>query len=390
MKIALLTEKFPPDPGGLAVSVERLANLLANAGQIVHIFAPGLRPAKPRDKFILHQIAPGKHAEDTLSNWFDALVSAHASEGFDLYHGYFLPQAGFLAAYAGNYLGTPSVVSARGNDLDRAIFDSQKAAHIFYALQNASMITTNATELVRKSRALAPAREVTLIPNGVAADFFTPGPASPELRQSLGLDSAPVIGFSGELRAKKGLNVLLLAFRELAQTRTATLLLVGGVRPGGDADTLRVFEKQNPGLNICTVPAVPLAEMPAYYRLMDILVCPSLHDGLPNAVLEAMSCGLPVIGTYAGGIPDAIVDGESGLLISPGDVPLLVHALDTLLADPALRTRLGEQARSRILQKFTIQQELEGNLDVYHRIFGTAATSTPHTPSTTSSALRAR
>lgn len=368
MKIALLTEKFPPDPGGLAVSVERLAGLLASSGHTVHVFAPGTHPARQRDSLILHQINPNKHAKDTLADWFETILRVHASQEFDLLHGYFLPQAGFLAAYAGRYLGIPSVVSARGNDLDRAIFDGQKAAHIFYALQNASMITTNATELLRKCQALAPAREATLIPNGVAADIFTPGPASPELRQSLGLGNGPVIGFSGELRAKKGLNALLLAFRELTQKRPASLLLVGGVRPGIDAEILQVFEKQNPDLHICTVAPVALEKMPDYYHLMDMLVSPSLHDGLPNAVLEAMSCGLPVVGTYAGGLPDAIVDGESGLLAPPGDVQALANAMENLLAEPALRKRLGEQARFRVQQKFTLQQELQGNLDVYQKI----------------------
>jgi len=368
MKIALLTEKFPPDPGGLAVSVERLAGLLASSGHTVHVFAPGAHPTRQRDNHILHQINPNKHTKDTLADWFETVLRVHASQEFDLLHGYFLPQAGFLAAYAGRFLGIPSVVSARGNDLDRAIFDGQKAAHIFYALQNASMITTNATELMRKCRALAPAREATLIPNGVAADLFTPGPASPELRQSLGLGDGPVIGFSGELRAKKGLNALLLAFRELAQKRPASLLLVGGVRPGSDAETLQVFEKQNPDLQIYTIPPVALEKMPEYYRLMDVLVSPSLHDGLPNAVLEAMSCGLPVVGTYAGGLPDAIVDGESGLLAPPGDAQALANAVENLLAEPDLRKRLGEQARIRVQEKFTLQQELQGNLDVYQKI----------------------
>lgn len=368
MKIALLSETFPPDPGGLAVSVERLAQLLSGAGHLVHVFVPGTRQPEPKGNFILHQIRTHKRSEDTLASWFETILRVHATHGFDLLHGYFLPQAGFLAAYAGRYLGLPSVVSARGNDLDRAIFDAQKAAHIFYALQNASRITTNATELVRKSRALVPAREVTLIPNGVAAELFAPGPASPHLRQTLGLGDAPVIGFSGELRAKKGLNALLLAYKELAQKRPASLLLVGGVRPGSDAETLRIFTKQNPNLKIFVVPQVPLQEMPSYYRLMDVLASPSLRDGLPNAVLEAMSCGLAVVGSHAGGLPDAIVDGDSGLLVPPGDVPALTDALARLLDDFTLRQQLGQAARARVLQKFTLQQELQGNLDVYQSL----------------------
>ena len=87
--------------------------------------------------------------------------------------------------------------------------------------------------------------------------------------------------------------------------------MVGGVRSGEDLELMKVFQKQNPGLQIKVVPHLPLDQMPAYYRLMDVFWMPSMRDGMPNALLEAMSCEKAVLATPVGGIVD--------LLDHPGD-----------------------------------------------------------------------
>ncbi len=218
--------------------------------------------------------------------------------------------------------------------------------------------------LVRKAQALAPGRLVTLVPNGVDASVFTPGPRNADLARALGLDERPVVGFVGEARAKKGLAPLLLAFRALAERRPAQLLLVGGVR-SDDKDMLRVIRKQNPGLSIGVVEYVAPAELPAYYNLLDILALPSLRDGLPNALLEGMACARAVVATPAGGIPDALRDDENGRLVPINDAPALAAALAELVDDPGQRTRLGAQARATVQRDFTPEQELARNLKIY-------------------------
>jgi len=373
-RIALISEKYPPDIGGLAISVERLAKLLSAAGQDVEIFTIGndLTAGKivsaKRDDILVHRLGAHRRTDDTLAGWFDFIIEYHNQNPFELLHGYFITKAGFVAVFAGKYLGIPSVVSARGNDLDRAVFDPRKAAHILYALNNASAITANSRQLVRKAGSLAPGREVRWIPNGVDVEIFQPQPRSEALVQKLGLGNNPVIGFVGEARAKKGIANLLLAFRELVSRRPVSLILVGGVRSGEDKDLIKVFKKQNPDLSFIVVPYLDQHELPAYYNLLDILVMPSIRDGLPNVLLEGMACECAVIGTPVGGIIDVIRDDVNGRWVEIGMPVALANAMGVLLDDPEACSRLGEAARGTVMRDFSLDQEINSTLSLYREL----------------------
>lgn len=381
MHIALLTEKYPPDTGGLAISAARLAHGLAANGHRVRVsvvashLAPGHVQYTEESPFLhIHRLGSHPRTDDTLAAWFRLLRDQHQQQPFDLLHAYFITQAGFVAAYVGNYLGRPSVVGARGNDLDRAVFHPGKAAHILYALQHASAITANAQELLHKAQALAPGRSATLIPNGVDTRHFAPGLPDPALRQRLGVPlDVPVLGFVGEARAKKGLAPLLLAFEQVARQRPVALLLLGGVRKGEDKDLLTVFRSQHPDLLVRVVPPVAPADLPPSYHLLDVLLLPSLADGLPNALLEGMACGCAVIGSRVGGIPDALSDGQTGRLLPPGDVAALVQAINALLDNPDQRAQMGQQARAHVEQHFSLAHELQATLALYREVLQRSA-----------------
>jgi glycosyltransferase involved in cell wall biosynthesis len=374
IKIAILSEKYPPDSGGLAVSTQRLAHNLQGAGNLVEIFAPqeslpsGCTYSVQEGGVIVNRFGGQRRVDDTLADWFDRLVERHMQQPFDLLHGFYLVQAGFLTAYAGNYLHLPSVVSARGNDLDRAVLHPGKAAHVLYALQYSGVITANSRDLVRKAQALAPAKTIEYIPNSVDVDLFHPGERDENLAQQLGLEERPVIGFSGEARAKKGLASQLLAFKQVVSQRDAALLLVGGVRSGEDLALLNVFLKQNPALHIHILEQRVLEQMPAYYRLMDVFWMPSLRDGMPNALLEAMACEKAVVGSAVGGIVDILDHPEIGQIIPPGDVSALVEATLTLLDNPEKRQAMGKAARDWVVRHYGQSQELNANLQVYRRL----------------------
>jgi len=374
MKILLNTEKYPPDIGGLAVSVERLARQLYFSGHEVQLVAPtpelepGQRLTSERDGVKIQRFGLQRRVEDSLADWFDLVVELAHRNMIDVIHGYFLVKAGFVAAYAGNYLGLSSVVSARGNDLDRAIFDPGKAAHVLHALHHASAVTANSRRLEQQAQALAPGQLVVHIPNGVDGTHFRPLERDAALAERLDLGNTAVMAFVGEARAKKGLATLLLAFRQIAALRPAALLLLGGVRPGEDATLLEVFQKQNPALKIVVQPYVPSEDLPAYYNLADLVLMPSRRDGLPNALLEAMACERTVLASLAGGIPDAIRDGKNGRLVPIDDLQALVDAALELLTDPEERQRLGKAARHTVLNEFSLEQELHANLALYDRL----------------------
>ena len=372
MNIALLSEKYTPDIGGLAISTERLAHLLAFAGYNVRLFcpSPNLLPSEKRTL---------THSGVTITRF-----GPHKREPFDVLHAYFLTQAGFVATYAGKYLNIPSVVSIRGNDIERAAFDPSRFSHTMYALQNASAVTTNASELVKKAKAFTEGREIHLIPNGVDTEHFKSTEKNLALAETLGLktresdsllsnigEQAPrlqsnsVIGFVGELREKKGLKTLLSAYTLVNKKPSVTLLIVGEVRAGEDKKIFDEFRLSNPDSQIIVTGYISPKDLPAYYSLIDVFVHPSLRDGMPNAVLEAMACEKAVVATGVGGVSDLIKDRENGLTVPANDADSLSKAILELLNDQALRVRLGKSARETIQKEFTLQRELDGNLSVY-------------------------
>jgi len=381
MKIALLSEKYTPDIGGLAISVERLARLLASAGHQVRVFAPTLNLPASERRYLLSsgisitRFGAHKRVDDTLVDWFELVVQEHKREPFNVLHAYFLTQAGFVAAFAGNYLDVPSVVSARGNDLERAIFDPARAAHILYALRHANAVTTNAHELAKKAKALMPGLEVTVIPNGVDTEHFKPLLRNKALAESLGLmndgnmeEGLHVIGFAGELREKKGLRSLLRAYAQVNKQNPAALLIVGDVRAGEDRQIVEEFKLSNPEARMIVTGFVAPGDLPAYYSLMDVFVQPSRRDGLPNALLEAMSCERAVIVTPVGGIVDAVTDCENGELVSTNHADELASTVNDLLINDELRKKLGSAARHTIMTRFTLRSELDGNLALYGQL----------------------
>lgn len=376
MKIALLSEKYTPDIGGLAISAERLARLLVSAGHAVRVCAPTLNLSPSETRTLssrgvsITRFGARKRVDDTLVDWFELIVEEHKHEPFDVLHAYFLAQAGFVAAYAGNYLDVPSVVSARGNDLERAIFDPARAAHILYALEHAKAVTTNATELAKKARALVPGLEVAVIPNGTNTDHFRALPRNNALAESLGLikGRTRVIGFAGELREKKGLRALLSACAQVNKRHPAALLIVGDVRAGEDKQIFEEFKLSNPDTRIVVTGFVSQNDLPVYYALMDVFVHPSLRDGLPNALLEAMACEKAVIATPVGGILDAVIDYENGRFVRTNDSTELAHTINELLENENMRMQLSKAACQTIMNKFTLQAELGTNLDLYRRL----------------------
>ena len=111
------------------------------------------------------------------------------------------------------------------------------------------------------------------------------------------------------------------------------------------------------------------ANVIALQKSFDIFAMSSVTEGLGSSMLDAMACGVPVVGTRAGGIPEAIEHGQSGLLVRPNHADELAAALVDLLKNPALRAQLGAAGRRRVEQEFSVEKMVEGTLAVYeHRL----------------------
>ena len=380
MKIALLSEKYTPDLGGLAISTGRLGEMLAAAGHDIRLFAPTsnlsptIKQTQRSSGVNVTRFGAHKRVDNTLVDWFELIVEEHKREPFDLIHAYFLPMAGFVGTYAGKYLSIPSVVSIRGNDIERAAFDPSKFSHVMYALQNASAVTTNASILAKKAKAFFD-REVHIIPNGIDTERFKPMEKNSVLAEALGLvdekkkeERKFVMGFVGELREKKGLATLLSGYTQITKTMPASLLIVGEVREGEDKKYFEEFKSNNPQLSITVTGHVPHKDLPAYYSLMDVFVHPSLRDGMPNAVLEAMACGVPVIATPVGGALDVLEDGVNGFLVDVNDAPQLAEKIAKTLKPLKELESVRRSARETVLHHCTLEKELQANLKIYENL----------------------
>ena len=347
---------------------------MSSAGHHVRVFCPSLNLSPSEKRTLTHngvsvtRFGAHKRVDDTLVDWFELLVEEHKRQPLDVLHAYFLTQAGFVATYAGKYLDLPSVVSIRGNDIERAPFDPGKFSHVLYALQNASALTTNASELIKKTRAFID-REVVLIPNGIDTTLFKPTLRNEILAEALGLkENERVIGFVGELRQKKGLATLLRAYAQINRLQPTTLLIVGEIRIGEDKRLFDEFQLSIPNAKIIVSGYVSNYDLPSYYSLMEVMVHPSLRDGLPNAVLEAMACEKPVIATPVGGVLDVVKDCENGRIVPVNDVNSLTSIIQEVLLDENLQKHLGRSARQTVHSKFTLQNELDSNLLLYRNL----------------------
>ncbi len=180
----------------------------------------------------------------------------------------------------------------------------------------------------------------------------------------------PRLLFVGNMYAasddRKGLPVLLEAFRRqvLPAYPAATLTIAG--RLEGD-----VAAAAGPGLRI--LGDVPAVRLPSVYAGADVLVTPSLADNLPLVVLEGMAAALPVVATRAGGIPEAVVHGRTGLLVPPGQAGPLGGAVLSLLRDRDLAVRMGRAGRRRVEEEFRVELHLDRLAALYGRLGGSPA-----------------
>jgi glycosyltransferase involved in cell wall biosynthesis len=196
-------------------------------------------------------------------------------------------------------------------------------------------------------------RKVVAIPNAVELRRLV-GPAEPArwaVRADCGIPGdAPVIGVLARLSEQKGLTYLISALPAVLAAHPETHLLLVGDGPlredlVAQARSLGVEQRVHfVGYRANTVD---------FLRAMDLFVLPSLYEGMPLSILEAMGAGLPVVATAVDGTPEAVADGETGLLVPPADPAALASAVNRLLGDRALAERMGRAGRARAEAEFS-------------------------------------
>jgi phosphatidylinositol alpha-1,6-mannosyltransferase len=192
------------------------------------------------------------------------------------------------------------------------------------------------------------------VPNGTDPERFRPLDAS-SLRNALALTDTSVVLTVSRLVPRKGIDTVLRALPEVLDAVPSLTYLVVGTGP--DRERLERLAT-NLGIrpHVHFTGHVPFDDLPRYYNAADVFAMPSREaspdvEGFGLVFLEAGACGIPVIGARTGGIPDAIQDGETGLLVPPSSPEALANALTRLLSSPDLAHRLGEQGRRHVVQE---------------------------------------
>jgi glycosyltransferase involved in cell wall biosynthesis len=233
-----------------------------------------------------------------------------------------------------------------------------------------AIITTSRDikELLERRVYAAPDR-VFAIPTGVDPGAFAPREPDLQLRARLGIPPDSFIwGMVSVFRSWKGHLYALEALKELTDAGLKTCLLVVGEGPYRAVIEPRIEE-------LGVAEHVRLAgyqeEVAPYLALMAVLVMASYgHEGVPQAALQALALGKPVVGTRVGGIPEVVIPGKTGLLVPPKDPGALALAVRQLAADPSLRAEMGRGGREMVLEKYSLERMAAAVEAVYDSVTG--------------------
>jgi mannosyltransferase len=215
-------------------------------------------------------------------------------------------------------------------------------------------------------------RHSTVVMHGVDTEVYAPPPDRAAAFAESELPGRHAIGCFGRVRAQKGSDVFVEAMcRLLPRYPDFTAVMVGAITPDQMMfanDLKKRIEAAGLASRIVLSGELPIEEVQRRYKWLTIYAFTSRNEGFGLTLIEAMATGAALVASRAGAAELVVEDGITGVLIPPGDVDALVAALEPLMRDPASATAMGERARARVLEKFSLDAEAEGIARVYRTL----------------------
>jgi glycosyltransferase involved in cell wall biosynthesis len=271
-----------------------------------------------------------------------ALVGTYRRLGIDVIHSHEFTMAVY-GGVAGRFLRTPHIVTFHGGRQMSAALRRRIALR--WAIQN-SAATVAVSEGTRAQLSLdlgIASTRVAVVWNGVPRRSGSPE----SVRQEIGWSQGELVVLAvGNLEPWKGHRLLIQALAGKGLASLPWRLVIAGGRGGSEHHALESLAAEL-GVADRVHLLMNREDVPSLLAAADVFAMPSLTEGLPMALLEAMMCGRAVIASNIGGIPEAVTSGETGLLVPTNDVPTLAAALHRVLVDHAERARLGSAAQRR-------------------------------------------
>jgi N-acetyl-alpha-D-glucosaminyl L-malate synthase BshA len=370
--------------GGSGVVAAEIATSLARRGHALHLFSddvPGrLDPGQPNVAF--HRVAPPtypqlKHSPYTLA-LTSKIVEVSRRERLDVIHAHYaLPHAvaahlarEVLAADAGGRGAAPRLVTTlHGTDITLVGSDPSFLPLTRFSIAASDAVTTPSAWLARATHetlGVPDTVEIEIVPNFVDSARFTPAPGERPLPE------APVVVHVSNFRPVKRVGDVIEVFARLRAAGPARLRLVGD-GPDRAAVAMRAAAL---GVAADVEFLGERVDLPAVLQAADLFMLPSETESFGLAALEAMACGVPVVASAVGGLPEVIPDGEVGALCPLGDVAAMAAAAGRILGDPELHRRLSRAARRLAESRYQIEPAVDRYLAIYRRVQGASGRAT--------------
>ena len=205
-------------------------------------------------------------------------------------------------------------------------------------------------------------KKFTVVYNGIRCEPYLKRHDVSSLRRDMGIaEGSVVLGFVGRLTEQKGLTYLFDALDTLNRTHPGVVCVIVG-----DGDLAAALQESVRERKLSNVRfAGYQRDIPRYLQMFDIFVLPSLWEGLPMSVIEAMAAGVPVVATNVGGTAEVVLDGRTGFIVGPKDVPKLAERIGFLIEHPGERKAMGTRGQERVLERFSGTSMVAGTEKIY-------------------------
>ncbi len=361
--------------GGSGVIASEIGLTLAARGHTVHVFSDE-RPGRLGDAngpVRFHRVEIPSYPQLKGSPYALGLTSKIVEvawrDGMDLLHAHYAIPHAISAYVARQVLGSsaPAIVTTlHGTDITLVGNDPSFLPLTRFSILESDAVTTPSAwlaEATYRNLDIPRERTIDVIPNFVDTRRFAPAAGPPS---AVGARPAVLVHVSN-FRSLKRVDDVVAIFAEArrrAPERAMTLQLVGD---GPEHERIRGLV-QAADLDEAVQFLGERTDLPAVLRNADLFLLPSESESFGLAALEAMSCGVPVIASRVGGVPEVVIDGETGLLAPVGDIAAMAAHVVRLLADAPLRARLGQAARQRAETVFPLEATVSKYEDLYRRL----------------------
>ena len=352
--------------GGMETSVERLIERLPSERVGVTVLCPFESPLTDRLRALGADVVTAKITDEPSWHAIQLACALVRASAIDVIHTH-LPNAHVLGGIVGRLVDKPVLATIHGRQLTMSDLEVHRAA------------STHLVAVCRHSQLHALGvgvhpKRLHLVPNGVDTDVFAPGLArAGALRARFGIAaSAPLVGFVGRLSWEKGPDVFLrMALAARSRHDDAHFVVVGD---GPMRAELEGFVERFDLADRVHFAGMQTA-MPAVFAELDVAVSSSRSEAMPLAVMEAMSCGVPVVACKVGAVPDLVQHDVTGALADEGDFDGLAGRVIDLLDDDARRAAAGRAGRLRAIERFPLSAQVEATHELFARLAGRVAKS---------------